>query len=325
MGKTTSTFNLGWKLAELGKKVVMVDADPQCNLTGMVLSFQNIDDIANFYQTKGNSDLYTDVKDFIMGAGAAPSTFKTTPTSNPGLSLIAGNINLGIIEAQIQVALRVWQALPALAKNPGFYPKMIRESAEKVGADYVLIDTAPSVGALNQCLLMGSDYFIVPTAPDYYSVQAIQSMASFLPRWNEEIQPFRNGHADESVGQYRLQKNPPKFIGYIIQNYRVKNSRPTSAFRKWITSVEQSITSTLVDSLMKEGLCSQSNEYKIASFSDYNSLIAKAQEKAKPVFSLSKNDLVDWTGIILERAMESMKVFSAGYEKLATEVINRAK
>jgi len=38
VSKTTTTFNLGWMLAEKGKKVVIVDADPQCNLTGMVLA-----------------------------------------------------------------------------------------------------------------------------------------------------------------------------------------------------------------------------------------------------------------------------------------------
>lgn len=37
VSKTTTTFNLGWMLAERGHTVVMIDADPQCNLTGMVL------------------------------------------------------------------------------------------------------------------------------------------------------------------------------------------------------------------------------------------------------------------------------------------------
>lgn len=37
VSKTTTTFNLGWMLATLGKKVVMVDLDAQCNLTGLVL------------------------------------------------------------------------------------------------------------------------------------------------------------------------------------------------------------------------------------------------------------------------------------------------
>ena len=40
VSKTTTTFNLGWMLASKGKRVVLVDADPQCNLTGIVLGFK---------------------------------------------------------------------------------------------------------------------------------------------------------------------------------------------------------------------------------------------------------------------------------------------
>ena len=38
VSKTTSTMNIGWKLAELGKKVLLVDADPQCNLSAFFLN-----------------------------------------------------------------------------------------------------------------------------------------------------------------------------------------------------------------------------------------------------------------------------------------------
>jgi cellulose biosynthesis protein BcsQ len=45
VSKTTTVFNLGWMLAELGHTVVMVDADPQCNLTGMVLGYRGADEL----------------------------------------------------------------------------------------------------------------------------------------------------------------------------------------------------------------------------------------------------------------------------------------
>jgi cellulose biosynthesis protein BcsQ len=46
VGKTTTTFNLGWMLAEKGKRVILVDADPQCNLTGMALKEETEEDEA---------------------------------------------------------------------------------------------------------------------------------------------------------------------------------------------------------------------------------------------------------------------------------------
>lgn len=57
VSKTTTTFNLGWMLASKGKRVILVDADPQCNLTGMVLREETEDEInriAKIYQTQSN-------------------------------------------------------------------------------------------------------------------------------------------------------------------------------------------------------------------------------------------------------------------------------
>lgn len=50
VSKTTTTFNLGWKLAEKGKKVIIVDADPQCNLTGMVLGYKGLNEFEKHAQ-----------------------------------------------------------------------------------------------------------------------------------------------------------------------------------------------------------------------------------------------------------------------------------
>jgi cellulose biosynthesis protein BcsQ len=52
VSKTTTTFNLGWMLATKGKKVIIVDADPQCNLTAMVLEFSTKEDIEELYQKR---------------------------------------------------------------------------------------------------------------------------------------------------------------------------------------------------------------------------------------------------------------------------------
>jgi len=49
VSKTTTCFNLAWMLAERGHKVIMVDADPQCNLTGMVLDLSASDALEDFY------------------------------------------------------------------------------------------------------------------------------------------------------------------------------------------------------------------------------------------------------------------------------------
>jgi cellulose biosynthesis protein BcsQ len=45
VSKTTTAFNLGWAMADRGKRILIVDGDPQCNLTGTVLGFDGINDL----------------------------------------------------------------------------------------------------------------------------------------------------------------------------------------------------------------------------------------------------------------------------------------
>ena len=55
VSKTTTTFHLGWKLAELGYKTLMIDTDPQCNLTGLCLNADKENKLTQFYEAQNPS------------------------------------------------------------------------------------------------------------------------------------------------------------------------------------------------------------------------------------------------------------------------------
>jgi len=57
VSKTTTTFNLGWMLATKGKQVILVDADPQCNLTEMVLGLPTKEELEGLYKKEQNIKL----------------------------------------------------------------------------------------------------------------------------------------------------------------------------------------------------------------------------------------------------------------------------
>lgn len=68
VSKTTTAFNLGWSLANLNKKVLLVDLDSQCNLTGLILGYAGLSDgLDSFYSSRDNLTLMPIVDRIIDG------------------------------------------------------------------------------------------------------------------------------------------------------------------------------------------------------------------------------------------------------------------
>ena len=326
VSKTTTTFNLGWKLAQLGKKVILIDADPQCNLTAMMLGFNEISDLDKFYDSVGTGDIYSDTKNFFFGDQPLPSSLKLTKTKQENLSIVAGNLSLGDIEPQLELGLKISQAAGRLAALPGALSKIIRETATGNVADYVLIDTAPSVGALNKCLVMGADYLIIPTAPDFYSKQAIHSMGLSFNTWWKETSLFRNGSAIDGTGSCTFPIDPPKLLGYIVQNYRPRNGHPSKSFTKWIEEIAEAVSNMLCPNIkeigMIDGNIKDTDDWCLAKFSDFNSLIALSQQYAKPIYALDDSD-IGTTGHVFKNQQKSRNAFNKQFENLAQLVIRK--
>lgn len=325
VSKTTTTFNLGWMLAEKGFKTLIVDADPQCNLTSLVLDYNDIEeDIDDFYAHHPNCNFASLLEPAMSGSITRIQPGNPIQTTNPNLHILCGNLKLSEFESQISVALTTSQAIPAIRNIPGSINEAIRSTGTFNEFDYVIIDMSPSVGALNQCLLMSSDYFIVPTSPDFFCTQAIKSLSNVMPRWNIDIAPFRTVAAD-----YRFPENPPKFLGFISQRYRPRGGAPAKSFQRWIDVIKESVVTDLVPALEPLGMtipfdvfnrCISGDEpYNLANVADFNSLIAQSQKHNVPIFALEDSQ-IEQSGVILANMKESRDGFRQVFDTLATEV-----
>lgn len=324
VSKTTTTFNLGWMLAELGHKTLIVDADPQCNLTALVLDYNSVEDIEEFYSDNPGCDIATGLKPVMSGSLSGLKPGNPISTGNDNLFLYCGNLLLSEFETQISVALTTSQAIPAIRNIPGGANELLRKTAEEHNFEYVIIDMSPSVGALNQCLLMSSDYFIVPTSPDFFCAQAIKSLSNVVPRWNSEIQKFREGEID-----YKFPPNPPKFLGFISQRYRPRSGAPAKSFQRWINVIKETVNSKLIPVLTPLGMAidikhftqivSSNEPFNLSNIADFNSLIAQSQSHNVPIFALNDNQ-IEQSGVILENMKESRDMFKTIFTTLAKEV-----
>ncbi|THD63053.1 MAG: hypothetical protein E8A49_06520 [Phenylobacterium sp.] len=103
VSKTTTTFNLGWAMAEHGRRVLIVDGDPQCNLTGTVLGFDGVEDFSDFYKNNPNANIAESLDPIFKATGNPLKPATITKTTHENLFLLAGNIDLAENETQIAV------------------------------------------------------------------------------------------------------------------------------------------------------------------------------------------------------------------------------
>lgn len=329
VSKTTTTFNLGWMLAEKGARVVMIDTDPQCNLTGLVLDYDSAQDFDEFYAKHPNANIK---------AALAPA-FESQPkpiepvecveiAGRKNLFLVPGHVNLSEYEVMLGIAHELSGSIQALKNLPGAFNYFVNEIAKAQKADYVLIDMSPSLGALNQNFLMTSDCFLVPTAPDYFSVMAIDSLANILPRWLDWAKRASEAEVLKSAS-YPFPKPSLKFLGSVIQRYRPRKGRATIGFQKWIDEINGKIAGRLVPALSKsssvflpatyETVGIAPNTYCLAEIPDFNSMITISQNNQTPVFALTPA-MFGHVGEILRKDLEDRDKFKGTFDGLATKV-----
>lgn len=184
VSKTTTTFHLGWMLASKGHRVILVDADPQCNLSGLILGLKGEDEFDKFYESESARNLRAGLVPAFESQPRAIEPVECVPVDGrEGLFLLPGHIRLSEYEVTLGIAQELSGSIQTLQNLPGAISHLLSITADKYGADIVLVDMNPSLSSINQNLLMTSDYFIVPTSPDYFSLMAIESLTAVLPRW----------------------------------------------------------------------------------------------------------------------------------------------
>ena len=328
VSKTTTTFHLGWMLASKGKRVVLADTDPQCNLTRLVLDFKGESEIERWYESDIGRNLKSALAPAFESKPALIEAVECFPVGQrDGLFLLPGHIGLSEYEVTLGIAQELSASIQTLQNLPGSISYLLEKTAEMWDADYVLIDMSPSLSPFNQNLLMTSNFFIVPTTPDYFSVMAVNSLANVIPKWRAWSKMAGSLPILQNA-VYPFPDTTPKFLGAIVQNYRPRGGRPAQGFQSWIERISATIKDTLVpefsklDMMLPQGFYDEQgvNEFCLATIPDFNTLIAKSQEFQVPVFDLA-DEQIGQTGVVLERSIKSRERFRELFSELAEKVI----
>ena len=162
VGKTTTTINLGASLAEYGRKVLLVDFDPQGSLSvGLGLNPHEME--LTIYNLLMQRDV--SIEDVVV------------PTNVEGMDLLPSNIDLSAAEVQLVHEVAREQTLqrvlaPAIAKY-----------------DVILIDCQPSLGLLTVNALTASDGVIVPLECEYFALRGVALLKTTIDKVRERLNP----------------------------------------------------------------------------------------------------------------------------------------
>jgi chromosome partitioning protein len=160
VGKTTTTVNLGAALAELGKRVCLVDMDPQAHLT------------IN-YGVEPSSDICSLYNMLVDGASFLEAVFKI----DDNIALVPSSIDLAAAEVELVSVL----GRETLLKK--------RLEAAQHDFDFILLDCPPSLGLLTLNALAVADEVIIPMQPHFLALQGVAKLLETVQLVNKRINP----------------------------------------------------------------------------------------------------------------------------------------
>lgn len=319
VSKTLTTYNIAWMLTEKGKRVLLVDCDPQCNLSALLLK----DSFDDYYTAECTRKM--NIKDGLRVA------FESRPQpitaidcyvvpKNDKLFLLPGHMDLSEYEPSLSLALNNNNSMTALQNLPGALHELIGLCVEKYSIDFVFIDVNPGLSALNQVAFTSSDAFIVPTNPDPFSLMALKTLLNVLPRWKKWANLTRPVLEEAS---YPMPNADMRFLGEICQRFSRRKGKPSASYESIIENIKGFVSGDFVRVLSENDMVYDCENYHMAEIPDFGAMLQNANTLGIPVFSLKDNEIPGGASFENTTAKrdEIYRLFSAVAEVIIEKII----
>lgn len=279
-------MNIAAFLARLGRRVLLVDSDPQCNLTSYLISDDVVDDLLDNSDGDAGRTVWSAVKPIHEAIGGV-GTLKPIETGIENLFLIPGDIRLSEFETDLtefwaqclQRKLRGFRGTTALSE-------LVNRISLDLKIDYVFYDSGPNIGPLNRVILLDCDHFIVPVACDLFSLRALKTLGRTLVEWIRAWSTIADLAPD---GTYLL-PGQPRFLGYIPEGFKVYGGEVAREHSRFLSRIEKEIHSqivallTEVDPLLAKG---RLKDFKLGEVKNFASLVTASQREGVPIHAVN--------------------------------------
>ncbi|MCL1988397.1 MAG: AAA family ATPase [Firmicutes bacterium] len=232
VGKTTITANLAVGLAQRGKKVLVIDVDPQTNLT---FSFLKVDEWQKNFEKNKTIKIWFDA----IIDDQTPPPLSSLIIQRSGIDIISSHLRL--IDMDIDLALKLTAASPRQHKNNFIKTYSYFRNALQDFNDYdvVLFDCPPNMHAVTRNAIIASDYYIIPAKMDYLSTLGIDHLQHGI---REFISDYNS---------YTKNKVFPKFLGVVATMISLNQGEPIAANKTYISELKIK-NITMFDTMIRE-------------------------------------------------------------------------
>jgi chromosome partitioning protein len=236
VGKTTLTANLGAGLARQGKKVLLIDVDPQTSLT---FSFLKPDDwrakiepaktIKTWHDAFGSSQHVP-----LHTLAFSPEEAENALNGRGRLDLISSHLDL--INLDLELATQLGGGtLPQVRRTFMQVHDRLRSELSAIPPgtyDYVLIDCPPNFNVVTKNAIAASDSILIPARPDYLSTLGIQYLLRHIDQLVKDFAGMAGGEGAEA-----LRPINPAILGVVFTMVQFFAEKPTTAQQTYIQNV----------------------------------------------------------------------------------------
>jgi len=293
VGKTTLACNMATHIADtMGISVLLVDLDPQCNATQLLLDEDQWDQVYGNRLKSSKRTVLKSLRHIRSGDSGVDVDFDILRSERFGYDVLPGHPSMALVEDRLSTA---WGDF--LAGDPGAARRSMWVATLVANAAYdlVIFDVGPSLGALNRTVLLGSDGFVTPMSADLFSLYALDNISSWMHSWLRDYQRAYRSTIEkepESSELLDLGEDPPiigGFLGYTVQQYVSKSmrggsSRKVNAYERYRRQIPDRAQE------LKDFSTSDIQQFDLGVVPNMFSMVPLAQTVHSPIRDLTNSD-----------------------------------
>lgn len=319
VGKTNLTFHLAHALAESGKKVLLIDLDPQCNLTIYGIETDKLHEIweiensfiEDFDYAKDciSKERFNEMNNeprtihyLLKPTEEGTGELETLPPSlklTKNLHLIPGRLTLHKFEEKLSSRWGdSYKGEPLAIRTITRIRELASIYAKRENFDFVIVDTSPSLSPLNKTIISTVDGFLIPCMPDMFSLYGIRNIGSALIEWKEDFDIINRKLTENRKKLFP--KNFVRFLGYTVYNAKKYSGAPERydlalAHYNYVMQIPDTIREYIKPEI-REHLTEEMLENPIGMtkvMHSHNTLPGMAQKYKLPIWKIPSSEMLE--------------------------------